>query len=118
MANGESVADPLRTVCQAHWTAPATLAHHPARPGRDEQRSLVKLAQVVRDTACSLLEALAGIRSLCSVLQSRKRSHAFRLPNEQAQEASQLRPASPAGLDELGPGPLSWCEWRKKCWDP
>src|SRR5437667_12905460 len=73
MANGESVADPLRTVCQAHWTAPATLAHHPARPGRDEQRSLVKLAQVVRDTACSLLEALAGSRSLCSVLQSIQR---------------------------------------------
>jgi len=34
----------------------------------DEQRSLVKLAQVVRDSACSLLEALAGGRSLDSVL--------------------------------------------------
>jgi len=79
--------------------------------GPDEQRSLVKLAQVVRDTACSLLEALAGVRSLCSVLQSRKRSHAFRLPNEQAQEASQLRPTPPAGLDELGLKPLSWCVW-------
>ena len=40
---------------------------------QDEQRSLVKLAQVVRDTACSLLEALAGSRSLCSVLQSIQR---------------------------------------------
>src|SRR5579885_3281434 len=37
---------------------------------QDEQRSLVKLAQVIRDSACSLLEALAGSRSLCSVLQS------------------------------------------------
>jgi hypothetical protein len=27
-------------------------------------------------------------------------------------------PASPAGLDELGPGPLSWCEWGEKCRDP
>lgn len=40
---------------------------------QDEQRSLVKLAQVVRDTACSLLEALAGSRSLCAVLQSLQR---------------------------------------------
>ena len=40
---------------------------------QDEQRSLVKLAQVVRDTACSLLEALADSRSLCSVLQSIQR---------------------------------------------
>ncbi len=40
---------------------------------QDEQRSLVKLAQVVRDTACSLLEALAGSRSLCSALQSIQR---------------------------------------------
>ena len=30
-------------------------------------------AQVVRDTACSLLEALAGVRPLCSVLQSIQR---------------------------------------------
>ncbi len=36
---------------------------------QDEQRSLVTLAQVVRDTACSLLEALSGSRSFGSVLQ-------------------------------------------------
>jgi hypothetical protein len=36
---------------------------------QEEQRSLVKLAQVVRDTASSLLEALAGNRSLFSALQ-------------------------------------------------
>jgi hypothetical protein len=40
---------------------------------QDEQRSLVKLAQVISDSACSLLEALAGSRSLCSVLQSIQR---------------------------------------------
>lgn len=36
----------------------------------DEQRSLVKLAQAVRDTAGSLMEALAGIRSLRSALRT------------------------------------------------
>jgi hypothetical protein len=36
----------------------------------DEQRSLVKLAQVVRDTAGSLMEALAGNRSLQSALRT------------------------------------------------
>jgi len=36
----------------------------------DEQRSLVKLAQVVRDTAGSLMEALAGNRSLRSALRT------------------------------------------------
>jgi hypothetical protein len=35
----------------------------------DEQRSLVKLAQVVRNTADSLMEALAGNRSLRSALR-------------------------------------------------
>jgi hypothetical protein len=40
---------------------------------QDEQRSLVKLAQVIRDSAGSLLEALAGSRSLCSVLQTIQR---------------------------------------------
>jgi len=34
MANGEPVADSLWTVCQAHWTAPTTLAHHPVRLAR------------------------------------------------------------------------------------
>lgn len=40
---------------------------------QDEQRSLVKLAQVVRDNASSLMEALAGDRSLLSVLQAIQR---------------------------------------------
>jgi hypothetical protein len=37
---------------------------------QEEQRSLVKLAQVVRDSACTLMEALAGHHSLCSALHS------------------------------------------------
>ena len=40
---------------------------------QDEQRSLVKLAQVVRDSASSLLEALAGHRTLLSALQGVQR---------------------------------------------
>ncbi len=35
----------------------------------DPQRSLVKLAQVVRDTGCCLMEALGGFRSLRSVMR-------------------------------------------------
>jgi len=40
---------------------------------QDEQRSLVKLAQVVRDNAGSLLEALAGHHTLLSALQGVQR---------------------------------------------
>ena len=40
---------------------------------QDEQRSLVKLAQVVRDTGWTLMEALAGHRSLRSALQAIER---------------------------------------------
>jgi len=49
------------------------LAHHSVCPGRDEQRSLVTLAPVVRESARSLLEALAGDRSLLSALNSIQR---------------------------------------------
>ncbi|HEY4033305.1 MAG TPA: hypothetical protein VGL94_05000 [Ktedonobacteraceae bacterium] len=35
---------------------------------QDEQRSLVKLAQVIRDGSLSLMEALAGYRSLHSAI--------------------------------------------------
>ncbi len=69
---------------------------------QDEQRSLVKLAQVVRDTASSLLEALAGNRSLSSALQVVERSHEFRMSHEQTQETSQCCPAPRVWLDELG----------------
>jgi hypothetical protein len=40
---------------------------------QDEQRSLVKLAQVVRDTCWTLMEALAGQRSLSCALQAIER---------------------------------------------
>ena len=98
----------LATDIPALWAAP-TLILLLAR--QNEQRSLVKLAQVVRDAASSLLEALAGHRSLLSALKADPTSHAFRLPDEQAQETSQFRPTSPAWHDELDFESLSWCVW-------
>jgi len=95
-----------RILCELYAKLIGLLLHHwfiILFAWQDEQRSLVKLAQVVRDSACSLLEALAGSCSLCSVLQSMKRSYALRLPNEQAQETPEFRPAPPVWLDELGP---------------
>ena len=55
---------------------------------QDRQCSLVKLAQVVRDTARSLLEALAGDRSLRSALQVIQRRMGGGMSNEQAQKTS------------------------------
>src|SRR5260370_9561815 len=82
-----------------------------------------RLAQVIRDTAGSLLEGLAGERSLLSVLQTIGRSHAFRMSIEQAQETSECCPAPPAWLDQLGFESLSWCVWGdmqqpplSRCW--
>ncbi len=104
--NGERrTANPWRVLCELYAKLIGLLLQHwliILFAWQDEQRSLVKLAQVVRDTACSLLEALAGIRSLCSVLQSRKRSHAFRLPNEQA------RGAHPNSAQLLQRGSTNW----------
>jgi hypothetical protein len=61
---------------------------------QDAQRSLVKLAQIVRDTAWSIMEALSGGRSLASALalidrRMRSGSHTHR-----AQETSQLGPVA------------------------
>src|SRR6266700_8380977 len=117
MANGESVADTVRTVCQAHWTAPATLAHHPARLAR----RTAQFGQAgTGGPRYRLFSPRSSGRRPLALLCPPKHptSHAFRLPNEQAQEASQLRPAPPAWLDELGPGSLSWCVWGRTCRDP
>lgn len=107
----------------ADWTilltdAPADLPNLQEALVLLEQRSLVKLAQVIRASACSLIEALAGSRSLCSVLQSRKRSDAFGVPHEQTQETPQFCTTPATGLDELGLKPLSWCVWGKTCRHP
>ena len=54
--------DDDQPVLLQHWLI-VVLAWH------DPQRSLVKLAQVVRDTGWSIMEALVGFRSLRSALQ-------------------------------------------------
>ncbi len=63
----------LATDIPALWAAPTLIL---LLAGQNEQRSLVKLAQVVRDAASSLLEALAGHRSLLSALKADPTSHA------------------------------------------
>ena len=64
--------NPWRVLCELYAKLIGLLLQHWLMilfAGLDEQRSLVKLAQVVRDTASSLLDALAGNRSLLSVLE-------------------------------------------------
>jgi hypothetical protein len=68
--------NPWRVLCELYAKLIGLLLQHwliILFAWQDEQRSLVKLAQVVRDTACSLLEAMAGHRSLLSVLESIQR---------------------------------------------
>ena len=63
--------NPWRVLCELYAKLIGVLLQHwliVLFAWQDEQRSLVKLAQVVRDTASSLLEALAGDRSLLSAL--------------------------------------------------
>ena len=74
---------------------------------QDAQRSLVKLAQVVRDCAGSLMEALAGERSLASVLRLIER----RMGSGCQMNKRKKHPNS-AQLLERGrvEWALSWCE--------
>ncbi len=66
-------ANPWRVLCELYAKLIGLLLQHWLMllfAWHDEQRSLVKLAQVVRDTAGSLMEALAGNRSLRSALRT------------------------------------------------
>jgi hypothetical protein len=65
-------ADPWRAVCELYAKLIGVVLQHWLMvlfAWQDAQRSLVKLAQVVRDCAGSLMEALAGDRPLESVLR-------------------------------------------------
>jgi hypothetical protein len=69
-------ANPWRVLCERYAKLIGLLLQHwfiVLFAWHNEQRRLVKLAQVVRDSAGSLLEALAGHRSLLSALQSIQR---------------------------------------------
>lgn len=64
--------NPWRILCELYAKLIAVLLQHwllVLFAWHDPQRSLVKLAQVVRDTAWSLMEALAGLRSLRSAMR-------------------------------------------------
>jgi hypothetical protein len=69
-------ANPWRVLCELYAKLIGMLLQHwlvLLFAWQDEQRSLVKLTQVVRDTCWTLMEALAGHRSLCSALQGIQR---------------------------------------------
>jgi len=69
-------ANPWRVLCELYAKLIGLLLQHwliLLFAWQNEQRSLVKLAQVVRDTANSLLDALAGHHSLLSALQGVQR---------------------------------------------
>jgi hypothetical protein len=65
-------ADPWRVLCELYAKLIGVILQHwliVLFAWHDPQRSLVKLAQVVRDTSWTLMEALAGQRSLRSALR-------------------------------------------------
>jgi len=65
-------ANPWRILCEVYAKLSGLLLQHwliVVLAWHDPQRSLVKLAQVVRDTGWSIMEALVGFRSLRSALQ-------------------------------------------------
>src|SRR5438105_14210258 len=65
-------ANPWRALCELYAKLIGVVLQHCLMvlfAWQDAQRSLVKLAPVVRDCACSLMEALAGDRPLESLLR-------------------------------------------------
>ena len=103
-------ADPWRVLCEfyakligvvlQHWLIVLFAWHDP-------QRSLVKLAQVVRDTGWTLMEALAGHRSLCSALRLIGR----RMRSGCQMNTRKKHPNSAQLLEqEAVEWALSWCE--------
>jgi Transposase DDE domain len=74
---------------------------------QDPQRSFVKLAQVVRDTGWTLMEALSGTRSLRRALRTIQR----RMRAGCQMNRRRKRPNSAQLLQQGRPEwPLSWCE--------
>jgi len=86
-------ANPWRVLCEVYAKLIGVVLQHWLMvlfAWQDAQRSLVKLAQVGRDCAQSLMEA-PGRQSLAPVgVAAHRAAHAFGVSDEQAQEASQL----------------------------
>jgi hypothetical protein len=90
----------LLAVTLQHWLIVLFAWHDP-------QRSLVKLAQVVRDTGWTLMEALAGRRSMRSamrLIQQRMQSGCQMNTRRKHPNSAQLLEAQTVEW------PLSWCE--------
>lgn len=103
-------ANPWRALCELYAKLIGVVLQHwliVLFAWQDAQRSLVKLAQVVRDCAGSLMEALAGERPLSSVLRLvERRMHSG------CQMNTRKKHPNSAQLLERGQveWPLSWCE--------
>jgi hypothetical protein len=103
-------ADPWRVLCELYAKLIGVLLQHwliVLFAWQDPQRSLVKLAQVVRDTGWTLMEALAGFRSLrwaLRLIERRMRSGCHMNTRKQQPNSAQLLEA------EAVEWALSWCE--------
>jgi len=103
-------ADPWRVLCELYAKLIGLLLQHwliVLFAWHDPQRSLVKLAKVVRDTGWTLMEALAGQRSLRSALHligRRMRSGCQMNKRKQHPNSAQLLE------QEAVEWALSWCE--------
>ncbi len=103
-------ADPWRVLCELYAKLIGALLQHwliVLFAWHDPQRSLVKLAKVVRDTGWTLMEALAGQRSLRSALRligRRMRSGCQMNTRKQHPNSAQLLE------QEAVEWALSWCE--------
>jgi Transposase DDE domain len=103
-------ADPWRVLCELYAKLIGVLLQHwliVLFAWHDPQRSLVKLAKVVRDTGWTLMEGLAGQRSLRSALRlisRRMRSGCQMNKRKQHPNSAQLLE------QEAVEWALSWCE--------
>ncbi len=103
-------ADPWRVLCELYAKLIGVLLQHwliVLFAWHDPQRSLVKLAKVVRDTGWTLMEALAGQRSLRSALRLISR----RMRSGCQMNKRKKHPNSAQLLEqEAVEWALSWCE--------
>ena len=103
-------ADPWRKLCELYAKLIGVLVQHWLMvlfAWHDPQRSLVKLAKVVRDTGWTLMEALAGHRRLSSALRligRRMRSGCRMNKRKKQPNSAQLLEAQAVEWA------LSWCE--------
>ena len=90
----------LLAVTLQHWLIVLFAWHDP-------QRSLVKLAQVVRDTGWTLMEALAGFRSMRSAMRLiQRRMQAGCRMNKRRKHPNSAQPVEAQTVEWA----LSWCE--------